>query len=105
MRRTILLTLLVACFSLPASATEKLPADVQAFIADREGCDHMRGEVPDPSEKQRMKKVTREIEKLCKGTDRRLDGLKRKYASNRVVMRRLNSFEVQIEADPAATKH
>lgn len=99
-RKTLLL--LVASFALQASATEKLPADVRAFMKDREGCDHMRGEIPDPSEQQRMKEVSREIERLCKGTDRRLAGLKRKYALNRAVIRHLNRFETPIETSRAA---
>jgi hypothetical protein len=100
MVRKILL-LLVASFALQAYATEKLPADVRAFIADREGCDHMRGEIPDPSETQRMKEVSGEIERLCKGTDRRLAGLKKKYASKPRVIRNLNRFETPIEISPA----
>lgn len=79
-------------------AENPLPRDVQKFVDRREGCDHMRGEIPDPSEKQRMKEVNREIEKLCKGTDRQLVQLKTKYASNRLVMQRLNEYEEGIEA-------
>jgi hypothetical protein len=95
---------LVASFALHAAATERLPADVRAFIEEREGCDHMRGEIPDASDKQRMREVSREIEKLCKGTDRRLARLKRKYASDRVVTRHLNGFEASIEAAPSTPR-
>jgi hypothetical protein len=97
--RTIILALL-SSFSLHVSGAERLPADVRAFIDDREGCDHMRGEIPEPGDKQRMKELGREIDKLCKGTDRRLANLKRKYASDRDVTRRLNGFESSIEAHP-----
>lgn len=45
-----------------------------------------------------MKALTREIKKLCKGTDRELVQLKKKYASNAAVMQRLNEFEEGIEA-------
>lgn len=90
------LALLMSVFS--ASADNFLPRDVQRFIDRREGCDHMRGEIPDPSEKQRMKEVNREIEKLCKGTDKQLLQLKKKYALNASVMQRLNEFEEGIEA-------
>jgi hypothetical protein len=79
-------------------AKNPLPRDVQKFVDRREGCDHMRGEMPDPSENQRMKEVNREIEKLCKGTDGQLVQLKKKYASNRQVMQRLNEYEDGIEA-------
>lgn len=86
-----------------ALADSQLPQDVQKFVDRREGCDHMRGEIPDPSEKQRMKEVNREIEKLCKGTDRQLVQLKKKYASNKPIMQRLNEFEEGIEA-PAVSE-
>lgn len=82
-------------------ANESLPRDVQRFVDKREGCDHMRGELPDPSEKQRMREVNREIQKLCKGTDKELARLKRKYVANPSVMQRLNEFEAGIEEIPA----
>jgi hypothetical protein len=90
---------------LPALANGSLPRDVQKFIDRREGCDHMRGEIPDLSEKQRMKDVNREIEKLCKGTDKRLAQLKKKYASDVSVMRRLNEFEEGIDAPVVPTSN
>lgn len=95
------LPLLLISAAFHASASERLPADVRAFMEKREGCDHMRGELLDSSEAQRLKEVSREIDKLCKGTDRRLAGLKRKYASHRDVMRQLNRFQAQIEASSA----
>lgn len=88
------------CLSLPLTpllAGESMPRDVQRFIDKREGCDHMRGEIPEPGEKQRMRAVNREIRKLCKGTDKDLAQLKRKYATNVSVMQRLNEFESDIE--------
>jgi hypothetical protein len=103
LRKTLLA--LMASFALQASGAEKLPPDVHSFIADREGCDHMRGEIPDPPDKQRMKEVSREIDKLCRGTDRRLANLKRKYASDRTVMRHLNEFEAEIEAHTDRARH
>ncbi len=75
-----------------------LPNDVEKFIAKREGCDHMRGEIPEPAQEQRMKEVNREIQRLCKGTDQRLAQLKKKYASHQAVMSRLDEFEPVIEA-------
>jgi hypothetical protein len=92
------LVMCVAVLALHASASEALPADVRNFIDDREGCDHMRGEVPDPPDKQRMKEIKREMDKLCKGTDRKLALLKRRYAANRAVMQRMNEFETRVEA-------
>jgi hypothetical protein len=85
----------------PALASEALPRDVQRFVDKREGCDHMRGEIPEPSDKRRMQEVNREIQKLCKGTDKELVQLKNKYAKNPSVMHRLDEFESGIEAAQA----
>jgi hypothetical protein len=79
-------------------AAESLPKDVEQFIAKRENCDHFRGEIPDPAEKQRMREVERAIQKWCKGTDKRLARLKKKYAGNAEVVNRLDNFEPDIEA-------
>jgi hypothetical protein len=95
--KKILMCLALLTPTLAALADSSLPRDVQKFIDRREGCDHMRGEIPDPADKQRMKEVNREIEKLCKGTDKQLSQLKKKYASKVSVMRRLNEFEDGIE--------
>ena len=75
----------------------KIPSDVAKYVAQREGCDHFRGEIPDPPDEQRMREVEREIRKLCTGTDKKLDKLKRKYAKNQTVLKRLNEFEENIE--------
>jgi hypothetical protein len=90
--------------TMPAFAANPLPQDVQKFVDRREGCDHMRGELPEPDEKRRMKEANREIEKLCKGTDRQLAQLKKKYASNASVMQRLNEFEEGVEAESSAAR-
>jgi hypothetical protein len=92
--------------SLSALAEKSLPRDVQMFIDRREGCDHMRAELPDPGEKQHAKEVSREIVKLCKGTDKRLAQLKKKYASDAVVVQRLNEFEdiTEVSVAPASSK-
>ncbi|NNG25717.1 hypothetical protein [Telluria aromaticivorans] len=93
------------CFGLaPAVAAEaRLPADVANYVEQREGCDHFRGEIPDPPDQQRMKEFEREIRKLCTGTDKKLVKLKRKYAKNQAVMKRLNEFEEGIESPPASS--
>lgn len=83
-----------------ASAQNSFPRDVQGFIERREGCDHMRGEVPDSSEKRRVKEIDHEIQKLCKGTDRAMAQLKKKYAANASIIARLNEFEDPIESLP-----
>ena len=90
--RTSLLCLSLLMLVSPVLADAPLPGDVQRFIDRREGCDHMRGEIPEHGEKQRIREMSREIEKLCKGTDEELAQLKRKFALNPSVMRRLDEF-------------
>ncbi|MGI4846343.1 MAG: hypothetical protein ACRYF7_23875 [Janthinobacterium lividum] len=87
------------CFGLGSAiaADAKLPSDVAKYVEQREGCDHFRGEIPDPPDKQRMREIEREIRKLCTGTDKKLVQLKRKYARNQSIMKRLNEFEEKIE--------
>lgn len=97
MRKLILSLSLLVTLS-PVRADEPFPRDVQNFIDRREGCDHMRGEIPDPGDKRRMREVNREIQKLCKGTDKDLVQLKKKYAKSPAVMQRLGEFESAIEA-------
>lgn len=84
---------------LPLQAADKLPREVQKFIARRETCEHFRGEVPDPEERERMREVSLQIEKSCRGTDQQLASLKKKYRSSAVVQRRLAQYEPQIEPE------
>jgi hypothetical protein len=93
----------IALLAVSAAAETTLPKDVEQFINKREGCDHFRGEIPDPGQKRRMREVTREIQRLCTGTDIALAQLKKKYANDAVVMQSLEEFEPQIEA--SNTKH
>ncbi|MDT1898499.1 hypothetical protein FPK53_21545, partial [Acinetobacter baumannii] len=53
------------------AADKELPTDVAKYVEQREGCDHFRGEVPDPPDAGRMREVEREIRKLCTGTDKK----------------------------------
>jgi hypothetical protein len=96
-RKSLLASLLG--LSLHSLASEVLPRDVQEFVAEREGCDHMRGELPDPSDRRRMKKVKRELVQLCKGTDGKLARLKKKYLAVPSITRRLNEFDEKIEPE------
>ncbi|NIA53885.1 hypothetical protein HAV22_09525 [Massilia sp. TW-1] len=93
---------IVLCLSLwvpfhPVLANERLPGDVRNFIDQREGCDHMRGELPDPVDKHRARRLQRETQTLCNGTDQKLAQLKKKYAKNSSVMQRLDAFEPAIK--------
>lgn len=94
-----LLAVALSTVAFSALASAPLPRDVRQFLERREGCEHFRGEVPEqPGNERRMRQVEREIRKLCKGTDKELAQLKRKYASDPKVMRTLADFEPQIEA-------
>jgi hypothetical protein len=80
----------------------ELPADVQSFIHDREGCDHFRGEPFDsgnaPDIKERREFILQKLKQLCAGTDQRLANLRRKYRSDRDLSARLSGYEDTIEA-------
>jgi hypothetical protein len=95
--KTIMLCLSVWVPLHPVLANEQLPNDVQHFIEQREGCDHMRGELPNPVDKHRARQLQRETQKLCKGTDQKLAQLRKKYAKNSSVMQHLDAFEPAIE--------
>jgi hypothetical protein len=95
--KTIVLCLCLLVPFQPVLANEQLPNDVRNFIERREGCDHMRGELPDPVDKHRTRQLQRETRKLCMGTDQKLAQLKKKYAKNSSVMQHLDAFEPAIE--------
>ena len=71
--------------------------DIEQFIQRRESCDHFRGELPDPSEKERLAEVIRKTNELCAGTDAQLQLLKKRYANDPAVQSRLSKFEDKIE--------
>ena len=82
---------LTQCF---AHAVQPLPKHVSTYIDRRETCYHMTGEIPEPSEKQRLREVIREINKQCKGLDKKKLQLEKKYASNPIVAARLSKLAV-----------
>ncbi len=79
----------------PASRPAPLPADVAAFVARRESCDHFRGE--DPYDAERAAELKAAMARDCTGTDRALAALRRKYAGDRRVIRRLAAFDDTVE--------
>lgn len=81
-------------------AQHELPRDVAKFIENRDLCDHFRGELPDPSETERLKEVIESANKYCGGTDRQLLKLKKKHENDPKVMAKLNAFETPIEKTP-----
>jgi hypothetical protein len=88
--------IVVACVATSAAyAPSKLPKDVAAFRADREQCDHFRGEEPYDDERRRSLAV--EMQRFCKGSDAALSRLKKKYGKNRGIRKILNGYEPRIE--------
>lgn len=76
------------------------PPEVQAFVVDRDACDHFRGEPTEGESRaqvERLRDVQQSLEIHCAGTDRRLAALKLRYASNAKVMAMLNAYEPAIE--------
>lgn len=85
---------------LPASdgsgSAEAFPAEVTAFMVDRDGCDHFRGE--DPYDADRRAFIAENIAELCTGTDARLSMLRRRYAGDAEVIAALKSYDARSEA-------
>ena len=84
------------------SPAPHLPADVRAFIDDRDGCDHFRGEpVPEPQDDPqgvRRKQIEDALSRLCTGSDARLSALRGKYRDDPEVTAALSGYEDTIEA-------
>jgi hypothetical protein len=75
----------------------ELPADVRAFVEDRELCDHLRGE-PWPegdtdADRMRRRELVEGVRMACAGTDRRLAELKARYAADARIATLLGRFD------------
>lgn len=92
-----LLSLLILASPSPLWAAEELPEDVADFIEQRELCDHFRGE--EPTSKEREEELKKGLEESCRGTDRKLAGLKQKYRASERILTLLGSYEPGIESD------
>lgn len=73
------------------------PAEVTAFLVDRDGCDHFRGE--EPYDAERRAYLEQSIAELCTGTDAKLAGLRRRYAADKDVMAALGGYEERVEGE------
>jgi hypothetical protein len=73
-----------------------LPQDVAEFLAQREECDHWRGEPP--WDQARAAQIDWYSCQACSGTDGKLARLKRKYARNAQVMSELKPLTPKIES-------
>lgn len=77
-----------------------LPQEVEAFVVDRDACDHFRGEPIEgdsPEQLERRAFVQESLEIYCTGTDRRLAALKKRYSGNATVLSVLDKYEQTIE--------
>ena len=87
---------------LPVYADDSLPKEVSAFIAQRDTCDHFRGEPYEGGDhteigRERYKYVTGKLEEYCTGTDKTLADLRQKYSENPSVIEKLSMYDDKIE--------
>ncbi len=80
-----------------ASDPTPFPSTVTAFMIDRDGCDHFRGE--EAYDADRAAFLQENLRQLCTGTDARLAALRGRYASNPDVVAALAHYEDRIEGE------
>ncbi|GAB2514441.1 hypothetical protein [Lysobacter humi (ex Lee et al. 2017)] len=77
------------------------PADVRAFVEDRDACDHFRGEpwpeTDSDADRARRRALVEGVRTACAGTDRRLADLRARYRDDARVIALLAPFEERIE--------
>jgi len=91
---------LLLLFALTATPQAQLPQEVEAFVVERDACDHFRGEPTEgdsPEQMERRAFVQESLEIYCSGTDRRLAALKSRYSGNAAVISALGKYEPVIE--------
>jgi hypothetical protein len=81
-------------------ACDKLPPDVSRYIERRQSCNHWRSEIG--YDDLRAADIESSVCATCPRSDADLAKLKRRYASNAVILRSLAESEPQIE--PATRK-
>ncbi len=103
--RMLLLCLLVmggACaqniYSQPLGDGIALPPDVVQYMDNRDICDHLRGEIPDTTDKRHETETIKNINKYCLNADSKLAALKKKYAGKKAVQEALSGYEERIES-------
>ncbi|MDO1582122.1 hypothetical protein [Rhizobium oryzicola] len=80
----------------PSAFGRDLPADVDAFVAMREQCDHFRSEPGGDASRDR--EIAKALRTYCRGTDAELKSLKQKYRKGPSAVRALlDGFDDQIE--------
>jgi hypothetical protein len=96
MKRIRLMALVAAGLFQAACASRLDEKELVRFLDQREVCDHLRGEIPDPADRERLQEVIRDINKYCAGTDQQLKALKARFANDAQVMAKLNALEDRI---------
>ncbi len=74
------------------------PDEVEDFVSDRDICDHLRGEIPEPGVSASDGPTIDDITRACAGTDQRLEKLRAKYANDTSIIEALSTYEWPIEA-------
>jgi hypothetical protein len=68
---------------------------VDLFTTHRDQCDHFRGE--EPFNAARAREIATKMKRYCTGTDRELRRLRKKYAHDPRILKRLSQYEDSIE--------
>ena len=79
----------------PSRAATALPPAVVAFQKQRDACDHLRGE--EPYDKQRAAFLKAQLDKTCKGSDKALAALRKRFAHDPQAIAALRDYEDRIE--------
>lgn len=98
MRNAIIICLYAASLACHAHETARLPNDVVKFMERRDACDHFRGEVANVDDTKRLQEIIRQANRLCRGTDKQLAKLRKKYAGDAAVIGGLKQYEDTINA-------
>ena len=92
---------LLLLLALSSPPTPAIPSEVVAFVADRDACEHFRGEPIEGDSQEQVERrafVQESLDIYCSGTDHRLAALRKRYAGNPAVMSALVGYEQVIEA-------
>jgi hypothetical protein len=100
----LIATIAMSATSFPSRVlAESLPPEVEAFIQDRDLCDHFRGEPYEgstPEQIERRSFIRLSLEIYCPGTDRRLAALLKRYQNDARIVARLSKYESKVEGTP-----
>ena len=90
-----------AAASSASAPVAALPPAIVAFQKQRDACDHFRSE--EPYDKQRVAFLKAQLAKTCKGSDRALAALRKRFAHHPDALAALKDYEGQIESQRPLT--